>query len=54
MGCGVDTEEEADVLRRDIGRLQRWAGKWQMMFITEKCSVMHMGKNNKEFQYEMG
>ena len=54
MGCGVDTEEEADVLRRDIGRLQRWAGEWQMMFNTEKCSVMHMGKNNKEFQYEMG
>jgi len=54
MGRGVDTEEEADVLRKDIEGLHRWAEKWQMKFNKEKCSVMHMGKDNKRFQYEMG
>ena len=54
MGRGVDTKEEADVLRKDIEGLHRWAEEWQMMFNTEKCSVMHMGKTNKKFQYEMG
>src|ERR1043165_6777004 len=54
MGRWVDTEEEADVLRRDIEGLHRWAEEWQMMFNTEKCSVAHMGKTNNKFQYEMG
>src|ERR1043165_1873829 len=54
MGGGVDTEEKAEVLRRDIEGLHRWAEEWKMMFNTEKCSVMHMGRNNKKLQYGMG
>ena len=32
----------------------RWSQDCQMLFNLEKCWVMHMGKRNNEFSYEMG
>jgi hypothetical protein len=50
----VGDEEEAEILRDDLKRMFRWSQDWQMLFNLEKCSVMHMGKRNNEFSYEMG
>ena len=33
--------------------LVKWFNKWQMAFNTEKCKVMHLGKQNKKFDYYM-
>src|SRR6218665_1132820 len=50
----VVTEEDASVLREDLRRLYEWAKDWQMLFNADKCSVMHMGRGNKKFKYDIG
>jgi hypothetical protein len=50
----VSNEEEAEILQEDLGKMFRWSQDWQMLFNLEKCSVMHMGRRNQEFAYEMG
>ena len=44
---------EANSLQKDIDNLVGWADRWQMKFNAEKCSVMHLGRNNKHFEYEI-
>src|SRR6218665_653964 len=50
----VGDDQEADILRENLRRMFRWSQDWQMLFILEKCSVMHMGKGNQELSYVMG
>jgi len=54
MGRGVANEKEVELMRKDIKKLFQWSMDWQMLFNTEKCTVLHMGKNNKEAVYKMG
>ena len=35
----------------DLDRLEAWAEKWQKRFNTDKCKVMHMGRNNASHPY---
>ena len=49
----VGSDHEADILREDLRRMFRCLQDWQVLFILEKCSVMHMGKRNQEL-YEIG
>lgn len=41
-------------LQRDLDKLLAWSDKWQMQFNYSKCKVMHIGRNNRNFEYEMG
>src|SRR6218665_1086242 len=50
----VVTEEDASVMREDLRRLYEWAKDWQMLFNVDKCSVLHMGRGNKKFKYDIG
>jgi ribonuclease P/MRP protein subunit RPP40 len=50
----VSTEQEVEVVREDLQRIFQWSLDWQMLFNTDKCTVMHMGRNNKEVVYKMG
>ena len=53
--CGkVVNDEDAKIMREDLKKLYQWSLDWQMIFNVDKCSVMHMGRKNEEFQYEMG
>ena len=54
LSMKVECELDADILRKDLAKIYQWSLDWQMMFNVDKCSVMHMGKRNQEFQYEMG
>ena len=40
-------------LNEDINKLVEWANKWQMSFNVDKCSVMHIGHNNMQINYNM-
>ena len=42
----VGTEEDREVLRRDLISLFGWSQDWQMLFNLDKCAVMHFGFNN--------
>ena len=37
----------------DIYKLLEWANKWQMNCNVDKCSVMHIGHNNMDGNYNM-
>ena len=34
-----------------INKLVEWATKWQMNFNVDKCSVMHIGHNTMQVNY---
>ena len=40
-------------LPEDINKLIEWANKWQMSFNVDKCSVMRIGQNNMQNNYNM-
>lgn len=37
----------------DLDKLIAWADRWQMEFNSTKCKVLHLGKDNRNFSYEM-
>ena len=41
------------IVERDLWTLYKWSVDWQMEFNVNKCSVIHFGNNNKEFEYNM-
>ena len=54
LGGGVASAVESQKLAKDLEQIFQWSIDWQMSFNVDKCTVMHMGKNNEEFQYKMG
>ncbi|CAM4368574.1 unnamed protein product [Caretta caretta] len=40
-------------LQKDLTKLSDWATKWQMKFNVDKCKIMHFGKNNPKYTYNM-
>ena len=54
LGKAVATENEVEIMRKDLETIFKWSVDWQMLFNTDKCSVLHMGRSNKEADYKMG
>lgn len=46
-------ESQHNKLQEDLDSLLGWAERWQLVFNAKKCKVMHLGKNNKNFEYHM-
>ena len=40
-------------LQSDLDKATDWAITWKMKFNNEKCKVMHIGKKNQAFEYNM-
>ena len=40
-------------IQRTLDKLVAWANRWVVDFNVKKCGVMHIGKRNVEFQYQM-
>ena len=40
-------------MQRTLDKLVSWANRGHMDFNVNKCGVMHIGKRNLEFQYQM-
>ena len=49
----ADTPESVTKLQNNINRLTNWANDWQLKFNESKCKVLHLGKNNMNFNYTM-
>jgi ribonucleases P/MRP protein subunit RPP40 len=45
--------QDAEELQMALNRLCKWACKWGMSFNEKKCKIMHVGRNNPEFEYFM-
>jgi ribonucleases P/MRP protein subunit RPP40 len=54
LSRGVANECEVNVLRDDLKQIAKWSMDWQMLFNVDKCTVVHMGKNNMLYDYKMG
>ena len=53
-GKVVENEKDQEEFQRGLNSLKQWANDWQMEFNVDKCHIMHIGSNNKEFSYTMG
>ena len=54
MCRGVALDSEVEILRNDLKKMFQWSIDWQMLFNADKCTVMHMGKNNLKHEYKLG
>ena len=53
LGQRISIEEDKDNLQDCLTRLANWASMWSMEFNVKKCKVLHVGRNNKKFEYFM-
>ena len=37
-----------------LDNLANWSSEWQMAFNTDKCHVLHTGRNNQKYTYQWG
>jgi hypothetical protein len=51
LGKSLTSQDDVQVLRNDLTNLEKWSSDWQMKFNTDKCKVMHLGRNNTASQY---
>ena len=49
----VESRQHAEELQADIDKFSRWAKTWEMEFNVEKCKVMHVGRKNLRFEYQI-
>ena len=49
----VLNEKDRDDLQTTLNNLCDWSDKWCMRFNTGKCKVVHVGKKNNEYDYNM-
>ena len=47
-------DSDRDDLQQDLDKLNDWSQQWQMQFNVEKCSVIHLGHKNKQYNYKLG
>uniref|UniRef100_A0A7M4FEY8 Reverse transcriptase domain-containing protein n=1 Tax=Crocodylus porosus TaxID=8502 RepID=A0A7M4FEY8_CROPO len=50
----VSTPENRRVIQADLDRLMNWADENLMVFNTEKCKVLHLGRKNLHHAYRLG
>ena len=53
LGKSVSCAGEVQKLKSDLVNLEKWSSDWQMLFNTEKCSVIHLGSKNSKQQYNL-
>ncbi len=46
-------DEDREKLQSDLESLQEWSRTWQIRFNADKCKVMHMGRGNSKYEYQM-
>ena len=48
-----DTTEKSLIIQQDIDNLIKWTEKWNLYFNDNKCKVMHLGKDNPHWTYDI-
>ncbi|CAM4453019.1 unnamed protein product [Caretta caretta] len=54
LGGIANLEKDRDTLQEDLDDLVNWSNSNRMKLNSEKCKVMHLGINNKNFSYKLG
>jgi len=50
----ADTLEGCAAIQQDLDRLESWTVRNQMRYNKSMCRVLHLGRNNCEYQYRLG
>ena len=50
----ADTLEGCAAIQQDLDRLESWTVRNQMRYNKSMCRVLHLGRNNREYQYRLG
>ena len=53
LGHRVISEADRDILQDCLNKLVDWSSTRFMDFNVLKCKVLHVGRNNKKFEYTM-
>ena len=49
----LENLEDFEMIQNDIDKLCQWTIKWLMFFNVDKCKILHIGKDNPNFDYQM-
>ena len=49
----VDSQQQRQVIQNDLIAIEEWSKKWQLPLNIKKCSVIHLGSKNPEYQYQL-
>ena len=49
----LENLQDFEMIQNDIDRLCQWTIKWLMFFNVNKCKILHIGKENPNFEYQM-
>ena len=49
----IHNEEDAKRLQAELTALQDWSQIWQLKFNPDRCHVLHIGRNNQKYKYNM-
>ena len=49
----IENEKDSQLFQQDIDQLVTWSNDWLLKFNIQKCHIMHFGKNNPKFKYNM-
>ena len=54
--CSMVVENEEDKVKFQdlLDNLSEWSKEWQMLFNTDKCHVVHIGRRNPQYEYNWG
>jgi hypothetical protein len=53
VGQQILSETDRDALQSALNKLCDWTDQWGMQFKVAKCKVMHFGRTNPKYEYEM-
>ncbi|CAM5130663.1 unnamed protein product [Natator depressus] len=53
LGSIANSEKDQEIIQEDLDDLVNWSNSNRMKFNSEKCEVMHLGINNKNFSYKL-
>ena len=49
----ISSLEDCTKLQSTLNSLTDWSAEWLLKFNSEKCKVLHLGKNNTNHEYYM-
>ena len=49
----INSLSDKYLLQESINKLVDWSEKWQLKFNSEKCKILHIGKNNPKYEYSI-